>query len=142
MAKKTSFSIFVYSDYSPAVLNSSPGQLGNGWGVCAMSYGTYSWGADKAMWDTWHNNTCMCTSSAKFYDFNGCHQANPLDGNIPLLAGNTFASDDGGYKLHCQSATWDLAQAQAAGVDVGSVVEAQPFSIAEIQQMAHSTLGF
>lgn len=115
------------------------GSLGNGWGVCAMAYGTWSFPPEYR--DTWQGNVCMCSSGAKFFDFNSCHPQTPADGNIPTLSGNTYASDDGVYALKCADATWTLAAAQAHGVDAASTLRG-PYSVAEIVKMGHQVLGF
>lgn len=55
----------------------TPG-AGNGWGVCAMAYGTHAFTAPLI--DLWEGNTCIAQSSEKFFDFNGCNVGNPTDG--------------------------------------------------------------
>lgn len=71
----------------------------------------------------------------------GCHPSTPNDGNIPLLSSNTFATGDGQYALNCGGSTWTLAQAQAAGVDTGSVMAPVPTN-AQLADMAHALLDF
>lgn len=43
--------------------------------------------------------------------------------------------------MSCQSTTWTLAEAQALGVDLGSITRALP-SIDELVAMAHDRLQF
>jgi len=142
---KTSFgNYFLYSDYSPrqlaaAAASGLPGD-GNGWNACAMSYGTSK--LPPNLTDVWTGNTCICASSSRFFDFNGCNGASPLDGNAPLFSNNVYASDDNAYQMKCGSATWSsLAEAQAVGVDVGSVLVPVP-STADIIAAARDLLQF
>ena len=113
---------FLYADISPQRLT-SPGE-GNGWNACSMSYGTAA--LPTALADVWTNNTCISTRGAAFFSFNGCNPQAPLDGNAPLFSGNTYASDDGQYVMNCGKEAWTLAQAQAKGVDAGSVLVPPP----------------
>jgi hypothetical protein len=133
---------FLYSDYSPrALAATAAGELteGNGWNACAMSYGTNALPTDLA--DVWTGNTCICASSSRFFDFNGCNDKAPLDGNSPLFSKNVYASDDNNYQMKCGAQTWSLAQAQALGVDVGSVLVPVP-STAAIIAAARDLLQF
>lgn len=61
-------------------LTRGPARPGNGWGVCAMAYGTHAFTAPLI--DLWENNTCITQSSEKFFDFNGCDAADPTDGAL------------------------------------------------------------
>ena len=71
-----------------------------------------------------------------------CNTTHPLDGTIPYpLTGNTYLSGDGGYEMRCKDETWDLAQAQARGVDVGSSAAMLP-TVEELVALGHATLGF
>ena len=117
---------FLYADISPQRLArdaSSPGE-GNGWDACAMSYGTHA--LPTALADVWTGNTCICTHGSAFFSFNGCNNDAPLDGSAPLFSNNVYAADDGLYSMKCGSATWNLTQAQARGVDTGSVLAPPP----------------
>lgn len=139
--KQTYNNYFLYSDFAPARLadlaaGKEPTQ---GWNACAMSYGTKK--IPSSLADVWASNTCITSSGGAFFSFNGCDSATPNDGGIPLLSNNTYASDDGKYELHCGSQTWTLAQAQAAGVDVGSTMAAVP-TTAEVIAVAHDLLQF
>jgi hypothetical protein len=147
---------YVYADYAPVTLPAvralglpsgditkygvgSQGGLRNGWGVCAMAYGTSDFVAPLI--DVWRSNTCILQSSAKAFDFNGCHPSTPADGNIPLLSGNTYLTGDNSYSMKCGGSTWTLAQAQAAGVDVGSTVGPTP-ALADLVSLGHTMLAF
>jgi hypothetical protein len=104
-----------------------------------MAYGTSDFVAPLI--DIWRNNTCIVQSSAKAFDFNACHPGTPTDGNIPLLSSNTYLSGEGSYSLKCGGSTWMLAQAQAAGVDVGSTIGPLP-ALADLVALGHAMLGF
>ena len=111
---------FLYADYSPARLADAALGVGNGWNSCSMSYGTHA--LPRNLTDVWTANTCICARGASFFNFNGCNGTAPLDGNSPLFSGNVYASDDNAWSMKCGSVTWtSLAEAQAVGVDVGSV---------------------
>ncbi len=149
-AKETSSNLIVYADLAPATVGVRSGAipdsflpasdpLRNGWDACAMSYGTTSLPADLA--DVWTNNTCITASGSRIFSFNGCHNATPNDGNIPLFSNNKYLNDDGTYVMSCGNARWSLADAQAAGVDIGSTLGPSP-STAQIMQMAKDLLGF
>ena len=140
--KTSTHNYFVYADYTPiklaraaaavagragvaAVPRVSPGgpPLGSGWNACVMSYGTHTMPTDLT--DVWRNNTCL-TANAAFFAFNSCDENAPLNGTIPLFSGNTWATDAGSYEMSCGKAKWSLAQAQALGVDTGSIVIPMP----------------
>ena len=142
--------VYVYADYTPIRqpfvqrLGLPKGDyskygLGNGFGVCTMADGTHSF--DSTLIDTWVNNTCIAQSSQKFFDYRGCNPTTPHDGNIPALLSNTYLSGDGGYTMHCDKRIWNLAQAMAVGVDVGSSLGLLP-STEQLIQMGRATLGF
>jgi hypothetical protein len=57
------------------------------------------------------------------------------------MRGNTYLSSTSDYTMSCRSTTWTLAEAQALGVDLGSVTGALP-SIDELVAMAHDRLQF
>lgn len=131
--KTTENNYFVMADAAPLALaraaaraggaHASPGgpPLDSGWNACVMSYGEEA----TAFPDTWRNNTCT-TAKASFFSLSGCNDAAPLNGTLPRLAGNTWAADSGNYSLKCGKSSWTLAEAQARGVDVGSVVVPSP----------------
>jgi hypothetical protein len=58
-----------------------------------------------------------------------------------LMSGNTYMSQDGGYQNHCNRSDWTLADAQAMGVDIGSVNSTLP-SLQQLLDMAHALLQF
>ena len=138
---KTSFgNYYLYSDYSPQRLASSAGiDDENGWNACAMSYGTAALPEDLV--DVWQGNTCICAQGSRFFSFDGCNEAAPLDGNSPLFSNNVYSSDDGTYSMTCGKATWSLSEAQAHGVDVGSVLVPVP-STDEVVAAARALLQF
>jgi hypothetical protein len=74
--------------------------------------------------DAWVNCTCIASTASAIYNID-CDPSTPQDGVVPVLANNTFLIDSGEYQLQCGS-TWDLAQAQANGLDVGSTVSVTP----------------
>ena len=78
-----------------------------------------------AMRDSWVNATCIASAGASLYS-TGCSAATPDDGNLPVLANNSLFLDAGEYVLNCGGQQWSLAQAQAKGVDVGTVVGVTP----------------
>ena len=132
---------FLYADVSPQRLAHSVSPLGsgNGWDACAMSYGTAA--LPTALADVWTGNTCICSHGAAFFSFNGCNPDAPLDGNSPLFSNNIYASDDGLYAMKCGAQTWNLTQAQAHGVDAGSVLTPPP-SVDEVVAAARALLHF
>jgi hypothetical protein len=82
--------------------------------------GQAAWGA--ALADVYANNTCLLGATTAPYLFGACDAAAPgADGRVPRASGNTFLTPAGGYTLACGGQLLDLAQAQAAGYDVGSV---------------------
>lgn len=132
--------VFLYSDLSPQRLAHSNGSgLGNGWDACSMSYGTAA--LPTALADVWTNNTCVCERGSSFFSFNGCNPKAPLDGNAPLFSGNTYASDDGEWLMKCGDETWNLTQAQAMGVDVGSALVPPP-TVDQVVAAARALLHF
>lgn len=85
-AKTAANNVYVYADYSPALSPAAVAaraatapaaaavaaakygvDVANGWGVCAMAYGTSSFGGDLR--DVWVNNTCIVASSGHIFDF-------------------------------------------------------------------------
>lgn len=85
-------------------------------------------GADlpASMRDSWTNETCVAASAGALYDFGGCSPSSPANGFVPVLANNTLLLDSGAYSLSCGGKQWGLAQAQAAGLDVGSTSGPSP----------------
>ena len=104
----------------PVTPDGVPLPVGYYFPACARSVGQAAWGA--ALADVYANNTCLLNSTASPYLFGACDAAAPSsDGRVPLASGNTFLTPGGGYTLACGGKQLDLAQAQAAGYDVGSV---------------------
>jgi hypothetical protein len=142
---------YVYPDYSPIVLHavqcgaaekcrSVPNRAGNGYGTCAVSSsGTASF--PVSLRDTWFNNTCLQSKSADLFAFGACQPTDPNNGHIPILANNTYATGDGAYLLRCGNKSWDLASAQAAGIELGSQLVPMP-STQSIISTARLLLGF
>jgi len=58
-----------------------------------------------------------------------------------LMSDNIYRSSDASYVNHCHNQAWSLAEAQALGVDVGSVLAGLP-STSELVAMGHAMLGF
>jgi hypothetical protein len=87
--------------------------------------------------DSFTNTTCVVQASGGLYRVDGCNTANPLDGNAPVLANNTLYVDNGQYVFTCQSDTWNLTQAQARGIDIGSNVYSTPDSTALLQLVSN-----
>jgi hypothetical protein len=128
--------IFLYADLSPQHLAHG---YDNGWNACSMSYGTAA--LPTALADVWTNNTCVCARGSSFFSFNGCVPQAPLDGNAPLFSANTYASDDGVWAMTCGDAHWNLSQAQALGVDVGSALVTPP-TVDQVVASARALLHF
>jgi hypothetical protein len=57
------------------------------------------------------------------------------------MSGNTYMNAAANYSLRCNHSVWSLPQAQALGVDVGSVVRLPP-STEELVAMGHAMLEF
>ena len=93
--------------------------------------------------DSWTGETCLVSSPGAIYDFGGCSPSAPANGYVPVLANNTILIDAGSYVLSCGGKQWSLAQAQAAGLDVGSTSGPAPPSagaLALATQFVHSQL--
>jgi hypothetical protein len=142
---------YVYPDYSPITLQTSRcgasdrckydrTRVGNGYGTCAVSSaGTAAF--PVPLRDTWFNNTCIQAKSADLFAFGACQPAEPNNGHIPILANNTYATGDAAYLLRCGNESWDLASAQAAGIELGSQLVPMP-STQRIVTIARQLLGF
>ena len=150
--KKSFNNYFLFSDYSPALVNgiiTTPGvmretahgkpSLKHGWNACSMAYGSQA--LPFELRDVWANNTCICSTGSKFFSFNSCDAASPTDGGIPLFSSNTYASVDNTYSMTCGDKTWSLSEAQALGVDTGSSLVPVP-TTAQIISAAHTLLQF
>lgn len=118
----------------------TPAVGGGSWPNCLMAYGTSV--LPSSLLDTWQNNTCITGTGSNIYALPGCNPKNVTDGNTPLLSGNTFMTADGQYSLKCGGQTWTtLAEAQAAGAEVGSTLTGSVPTTPEILAMAAALLG-
>jgi hypothetical protein len=70
-----------------------------------------------------------------------CNSSTPTDGSMWLMSNNIYRSTDASYRNNCDKVTWNLTEAQALGVDVGSVLAALP-STDELVAMGHALLQF
>lgn len=130
--------LYVYPD---ANMPTATHALGAGTGFspyCYLGAGTSAF--PPSMRDSWVNETCVAAAPSALYS-SGCTPSKPDDGNLPLLANNTLLLDAGNYSLACGSETWDLAEAQAHGVDVGTVAGAAPDTQALLALMAQFVAG-
>lgn len=142
---------FVYVDYSPVTyaeqvlgLGAPVQRLGNGYSVCATSIASAPFIAQgkSGFQEQWWNNTCIAGSPDQFHNWYECNASTPLDGTIPVpMKGNSYFSPNGDYHMHCRGTTWNLTQAQALGIDVGSTVSTLP-ALDALVAMAHDRLQF
>lgn len=87
-----------------------------------MSYAGWAMGA---LQDVWFNNTCITQGVGRAqWAFNDCNEDSPADGHVPAFRDNTYSNPTQGYAFPCgkNKTSMSLAQAQAAGQDIGSVV--------------------
>ena len=99
---------------------------GNGVNFCTGSVATGAF-AQLGLADQYRGNTCIVSSSTNLFRwYNPCSNTTPTDGSMWLLSDNVYRSADGGYRNACGGAVWNLTQAQALGVDVGSVTTTLP----------------
>lgn len=95
-----------------------------------------------ALSDVWSNNTCITQGVGKSQmDSNSCNPDDPTDGSVPLFSANKYANPESNYSFHCGKSMWSLAEAQAHGVNVGSVIIPLP-STADIIAAGHALLEF
>ena len=114
---------------------------GNGYGTCASTIAPWA-SAELGLADQFRSNVCIASSPSQFFDwYNPCNNATPTDGSMWLMSDNVYMSPDGGYVNRCNADAWNLTQAQALGVDVGSVVTTLP-STDELVAMGHNLLQF
>jgi len=78
-----------------------------------------------ALRDSFVNETCVVMSPGALYNLH-CDSSAPQNGYVPVLSGNTIYIDSGDYVFDCGSNAWTLAEAQANGFDVGTVVLPTP----------------
>ena len=114
-------------------------------GLDAVPYCTGSvapWAsADLGLADQFRDNVCIASSSANFFRwYNPCNSARPTDGSMWLMSDNIWRSSDASYRNVCGNETWSLPQAQALGVDTGSVLALLP-STPELLAMAAARIG-
>jgi hypothetical protein len=88
-----------------------------------MSYSGWAMGN---LSDVFSNNTCITVDPGSIFAFNDCNEASPNDGHVPIFSKNTYANPPGVYEFKCGKQSWNLTQAQAVGVDVGSVLVPLP----------------
>ena len=128
----------------PRHLSSQPGGgLGSGNGVSTCAATVAPWAsATLGLADQFRDNTCIASSSSHFFDwYSPCNTTKPTDGSMWLMSSNIYRSADGGYQNRCDKESWSLAQAQALGVDVGSVNTTLP-STDELVALGHAMLDF
>ena len=114
---------------------------GNGYSNCAATIAPWA-SAQLGLADQFRDNTCIASTSDHFFDwYNPCNNATPTDGSMWLMSGNIYRSPDGSYRNVCNGNAWNLTQAQALGVDVGSVATTLP-STDELVAMGHALLQF
>ncbi len=58
-----------------------------------------------------------------------------------LMSDNTYMSADGGYQNVCNSTNFNLTEAQALGVDIGSIATTLP-TVGALVAMGHALLDF
>jgi hypothetical protein len=119
---------FVGNFYLYPDANEPTAALGTGFSpYCYLANGVADF--DAARQDSWVNETCVAGGAGALYSMDSCDPAAPHAGRIPVLANNTLYLDSGAYALTCGAATWTLAEANALGVDVGTIVMPSPNSV-------------
>ena len=102
----------------PTLSSSSGGGLKTGFSpYCYGSAGSAT--LDAARRDSSVNCTCVAGAPSALYSLD-CDPAHLDNGYVPTLANNTYLLDSGAYSFPCAGARWDLATAQANGVDLGT----------------------
>ena len=112
---------YLYPDASEPTLGLGlPAPLKTGFSpYCYLAAGVAVLGAVQR--DSSVNCTCVAMAPKSLYSQGGCDPANTTNGQVPLLANNTYYIDAGDYAFPCNaSSPWDLKTAQANGVDVGT----------------------
>lgn len=109
----------------PTLSSSSGGGLKTGFSpYCYGSAGSAT--LDAARRDSSVNCTCVAGAPSALYSLD-CDPNHVDNGYVPLLANNTYLVDGGAaYYFPCNGAHWDLATAQAHGVDLGTRAGASP----------------
>lgn len=78
--------------------------------------------------DTYANNTCIHQTGSIYMwqHYKGCGKGQDLNQTAEITYNNRFFSTDGKVHLKCGSETWNLAEYQAKGYDIGSTIEVLP----------------
>jgi len=122
---------YVRPDYSAArAPGAHPGTAAGGvplpagyyFPACVRSVGQFAWGA--ALADTYFNNTCLLGNATDPYILGTCDARAPAaSGAVPAAGGNTYLTRGGVVAIACGGTALTLAEAAAAGWEVGSVGE-------------------
>ncbi len=108
--------------------------------ACARSEGQWTWGPELA--DVFSGNVCVLNATSDPYIFGSCNPNDVQDGQIPLSSNNTIYSLGASYAVKCGSSTLSLAEAQAKGLDTGSVVkDAADMTTDQLVQLIYQYLG-
>jgi hypothetical protein len=109
--------------------------------ACARSVGQHAWGV--ALADVYENNTCILAQPSPFL-FGECTPSAPgKDGLVPLTGNNTYRSPGGNLSISCGGKTLSLAEAQAAGYEVGSTAtDGSTLSPSDIAALIRVWLSF
>ena len=92
---------------------------------CAFSDGASLTGLASGWDEVWSNNTCIISSSVVYE--NGACDPSHLKGLVPFTANNHFYTADGNITIPCgKNITFTLAQYQALGYDIGTIVSKLP----------------
>jgi hypothetical protein len=89
--------------------------------ACVRTLGQWAWG--PALADSYVNNTCLLGATSNPYIFGAgtCNPAAPAaSGALPSASGNTYFAPNGSVAIACGAKTLTLAEAAAAGWEVGS----------------------
>ena len=57
------------------------------------------------------------------------------------MKNNRYYTLTGDYHMHCRGTMWNISQAQAVGIDLGSSVQTLP-TVGELVAMGHDRLQF
>jgi hypothetical protein len=108
--------------------------------ACYRSLGQWAWGLELA--DVAFNNTCVLNATASPYIFGSCDPAAPgSNGEVPEASSNTFLTPGGALEIACGGRSLSLAQAQAAGYELGSTAAPTP-SVDAAVSLIHEWLQF
>ena len=113
----------------------------NGYSTCTATIAPFA-SATLGLADQFRDNVCIASTSDHFFDwYNPCNKTDPTDGSMWLMSNNIYRSTDGGYANRCDNVQWNLTEAQAMGVDVGSVATTLP-TLEELVAMGRAVLEF